>query len=506
VVRSRDRTEDREIEACAPCHARRVQLAEGHHAGEPLLDHYLPSLLAADLYHADGQQRGEVYVWGSFLQSRMYRAGVTCSDCHDPHTQQVRAEGNAVCTRCHPASRYDGRQHHFHVPASAAASCVSCHMPATDYMVVDPRRDHSLRVPRPDLSTSLGVPNACNACHRGRSASWAADAVRRWYGRDARGFQAFARALHAADAGSPGAVGALAALASDGSTPPIARASALSRLTGRAEPAAIAAALAGARDASPLVRLAAASVAESLPARERVAVAGPLLADPLRAVRVQAAGALAGAPPEWLAPRDRAAWSRAADDYVAAQRYAADRPEARTNLGTFYARLGRLEDAKAEFVAATRLDRTYVPAYVNGADAYRAHGREEDALRWLDEGLAAAPRSAALHCALGLAQARRREDSAALASLERAARLDPGNVRYAYVHAVALSSFGRKREAIRALERAAARWPADRDVLFALATVRRDAGLRAAAREAARALVAAYPDDREARALAEQLE
>ncbi|HEU4384554.1 MAG TPA: tetratricopeptide repeat protein [Anaeromyxobacteraceae bacterium] len=505
VARSRERPGDREIEVCAPCHSRRAQIAEGHRAGEPLLDHYLPSLLVPGPYHADGQQREEVYVWGSFLQSRMYREGVTCSDCHDPHTQKVRAEGNALCTRCHAASRYDGGQHHFHRPASAAGQCVSCHMPAADYMVVDLRRDHSLRVPRPDLSASLGVPHACTGCHRQRGARWAADAVRRWYGRDARGFQAFAQTFHGADAGTPGAASALAALASDGSQPAIVRSSALARLAGLAPPQAAAAALAGSRDPSPLVRLAAVAVAGSLPPRERLGVAGPLLADPLRAIRVEAAGALAGVALDRLAPKEREAWSRAAEDYVAAQRYAADRPEARTNLGTFFGRLGRPDDARAEFAAATRLDRTYVPAYVNAADACRESGREDEALRWLEDGLAAAPSSAALHHALGLARARRKEAAAALGSLERAARLEPDNARYAYVYAIALSSFGSAAEAIRTLERAARRWPADRDVLFALVTVRRDAGRLEAAREAARALVAAHPDDPEARALAEQL-
>jgi tetratricopeptide (TPR) repeat protein len=506
VVRSRRRAEDREIEVCAPCHARRAQIAEGHRAGEPLLDHYLPSLLGAGLYHANGEQRDEVYIWGSFLQSRMYGEGVTCSDCHDPHTQKLRAEGNALCERCHARSRYDARQHHFHDPASPAGRCVNCHMPAADYMVVDPRRDHSLRVPRPDLSALLGVPNACNGCHRDHSARWAADAVRRWYGRDSRGFQAFAEAFHAADVGGAGVAPMLTALASDVTQSYIARASALARLREAAGPAAIAAAaLAGARDASPLVRLAAASVADALPPEDRVAVAGPLLADPLRAIRVQAAGALAGVPLDRLDPRARAAWPGARDDYVSAQRYAADRPEARVNLGTFYARLGRFDDARIEFAAALRLDRSFVPAYVNAADASRAQDREDDALRWLQEGLAAAPRSAALYHALGLAQARRKDESEALASLARAASLEPDNARYAYVYAIALSSFGRASEAIRALESAAARWPTSRDVLFALATVRRDAGRRDAARDAARALLAAHPEDREARALVEEL-
>jgi predicted CXXCH cytochrome family protein len=505
VSRGHLRTQDREFEVCAPCHSRRTEIAEGHRAGDPLLDHYLPSLIEPGLYHPDGQQRAEVYVWGSFQQSRMYREGVTCSDCHEPHTQRLRANGNALCARCHDASRYDRREHHFHDPASAGGWCVSCHMPATNYMVVDPRPDHSLRVPRPDLSASLGVPNACNACHRERDPQWAADAVRRWYGHDARGFQAFAPTFQAQESGAVKTASGLAALAADTSQSPIVRASALARLAGSPDVVVAGAALRGARDPSPLVRLAAAEVAESLPPLERTAVAAPLLADPLRAVRVQAAGALAGVPLTQLTAGERGDWTAAAAEYVAAQQYAADRPEARTNLGTFYARLGRLDEAQAEFRAAVTLDRGYVPAYVNAADDLRVQVREDDALRWLEEGLAAAPRSAPLYHALGLAQARASEKDRALDSLRRAATLEPDNPRFVFVYAVALSSSGLRGDAIRALARAAARWPTNRDILLGLATLRRDAGQLDAAREAARALVAAYPDDLDARNLAAQL-
>jgi predicted CXXCH cytochrome family protein len=505
ATRSRPRESDREIEVCAQCHARRAQIAEGYQAGKPFLDHYIPALLTPPLYHADGQQRDEVYIWGSFLQSKMYRQGVSCSDCHEPHSQQLKAPGNALCAQCHAAEKYDTQKHHFHPAATAGAQCVNCHMPATTYMVVDPRRDHSLRVPRPDLSVSLGVPNACNGCHDKKDAQWAAAAVRQWYGHDAQGLQNFASTFRNAELGKPGAGASLAAIAADASQPPIARASALERMQTSPSTATAAAARAGARSTNPILRLAAVRLVPALPPDDRIAIAGPLLSDPLRAVRIEAASALVGAPEEQFSPEQRTALRRAADEYIAMQKYNADRPEARTNLGTFHARQQRFDDAQVEFQEALKLDPRYVPAYVNAADAYRQRGREEDAIRVLREGIAQAPSSAPLHHSLGLALARGQQRDAALPELAKAAQLAPDNARYTYVYAVALNSVGRAPDAIKTLQRAAERWPADRDILIALAAMERDAGHRDAARKAVQALVAADPNDREARALLDGL-
>jgi predicted CXXCH cytochrome family protein len=505
AARSRPRDTEREIEVCAQCHARRAQIAEGYVAGRRWLDHYVPALLEAPLYHVDGQQRDEVYTWGSFLESRMYRAGVTCSDCHDPHTQKLRAAGNALCAQCHAPAKYDAPSHHFHSAGSPGAECVGCHMPATTYMVVDPRHDHSLRVPRPDLSAAHGVPNACNGCHGERDARWAAATVRAWLGRDARGLQDFAGTFADAEARKPRAAASLAAVAGDRAQPAIVRASALARLAGSGEAATLAAARAAAGDANPLLRLAAARVAYGFPPRESASIAAPLLSDPVRSVRIEAAHALAGAPAGLLTTDQRAALARAGDEYVSAQRYNADRPEARVNLGTYFARLGRIDDARGEFAAARELDPRYVPAYVNEADTLRAQGREDDAMRVLTEGLARVPDDAALHHALGLAQARRKDQEAALKSLARAAQLAPGNARYAYVYAVALNSYGQPREAIRLLEGFAGERPPDHDTLLALASMQRDAGLRDAARKTAAELVAAFPESRDARQLADAL-
>ncbi|MDG1872441.1 MAG: multiheme c-type cytochrome [Mariniblastus sp.] len=156
-----------QIETCAPCHSRRTIVAEGFQPGCNFDDYFATQLVMDPIYHADGQIRDEDYVYGSFIQSKMYHNGIRCTDCHDPHSTKVKFDNNTLCTSCHQhdAGKYDSPNHHHHEPGTPGASCVECHMPATTYMMVDSRRDHSLRVPRPDMSVSLGTPNACTQCH-----------------------------------------------------------------------------------------------------------------------------------------------------------------------------------------------------------------------------------------------------------------------------------------------------------------------------------------------------
>jgi predicted CXXCH cytochrome family protein len=444
-----------------------------------------------------------VFIWGSWLQSKMHSQGVTCSDCHDPHTQKLRAPGNAVCAQCHDAAKYDATAHHHHPPGQPAAQCVACHMPATIYMVVDPRRDHSMRVPRPDLSVSLGVPNACSDCHRENTAQWAADAVRAWYGRDAVGFQQFATTFAAAQRADPRVAADLVALAFAPGQPPVVRASALELMARQDGTDATDVATQAARDAEPLVRLAATRMGEALPVERRAAALAPLLADPLRAIRIEAARVLAsahGALPEAA----RAQWDTAAAEYVATLRYNADRPESNVALGTFEAAQGRLEPARAAFAQAVRLDPQYVPAYVNEADVLRAGGQGEESVAVLQRGLQRAPDSAALYHALGLAQVRQQQVDAALRSLERATQLDPADARYAYVYAVALHSTGKAPQAIRALQDGVRRWPHDRDMLLGLASFQLQAGDGAGARDTVQRLLQAYPGDPDGKSLEAQ--
>ena len=475
ATRSAPRTSEREIDVCAQCHARRGQFADGYVAGRAFLDYYRPALLTAPLYYPDGQQHDEVYNWGSFLQSKMYAAGVTCSDCHEPHSGNLRAQGNALCTQCHAAGKFDAATHHHHRPGSAGAQCVSCHMPPTTYMVIDPRRDHSLRIPRPDQSVELGTPNACNACHGDRDARWAAAQVKGWFGHDPAGYQHYAPALAAADAGAV-AGARLRAVAGDRAQPAIARATALASMNANANSATLDVVAAGLRDASALVRLGALESLAGAPAELRQRYALPLLSDPVRAIRIEAAGILADAPLATASGEQRTAFERAAAEYVQAQRYNADRADARTNLGSFEARRGETAQAEQDLRSAIALDPLFVPAYVNLADLYRAQGREADGERVLRDGLRKAPKSAALHHVLGLTLVRAKRNAEALSELAKATTLDPASARYAYVYGVALYSAGRRDEAIAILVNASAKHPADTDLLAALASFYRERG------------------------------
>ena len=228
--RSNPRITEKEIEMCARCHSRRSPISEAYAHGERLTDHYLPRTLDEGMYFADGQIDDEVYVYGSFRQSKMYHAGVTCSDCHEPHSHQLRFPANGVCSQCHDAGKYDQPGHHFHKQESAGSSCAECHMPPRTYMVVDPRHDHSMRIPRPDLSVRLGTPNGCNNCHKNKDAQWAAQQTKTWYGDARKGFQQYAAALHNARHDGPGAGNALAELIRDTEAPDIVRATALAEL------------------------------------------------------------------------------------------------------------------------------------------------------------------------------------------------------------------------------------------------------------------------------------
>ncbi len=445
LVSLKKKNADVQLEMCAKCHARRYQIHEDFRPGQPFLDYYEPALLTHTLYHADGQILDEVYEYGSFTQSKMYANRVQCSDCHDPHSLKLKFTGNQLCAQCHVPAKYDTPAHHHHPMESAGAKCVECHMPSRLYMVIDRRRDHSFRVPRPDLSAKLGTPNACNDCHTGvdETFQWAADAVRKWYGEKRPDDPHWAPALAAGRAVSPDGDKLLAELAGRKTAPGIVRSTAMDLLANYRSSDSEAARRQALRDSDPLVRLAA---VRSVSAELEPALAALLAAkvsDSVRGVRVAAAARLAYMSLEHIPQMQRSTFERAFAEFRTAQELSLDHAGGHLTLGALDRAHGRVDDAIAHFKAAIRLE-----PYMTGARAELASllqdrdGNHSEILQL-------------------------RQEEAEL--MERDARLAPENAEIYYRLGLLRFLLGQLDEAQAALTAACDRAPQNYEFLMALA-------------------------------------
>jgi predicted CXXCH cytochrome family protein len=485
-----------EVEVCAPCHSRREPLKEGFLAGDPFMDHFEPELLLPGRYHADGQVEGEVYEWGSFTQSRMYQAGVQCSDCHNSHSGKLFAEGNALCVRCHEPARFDVATHSHHAgqparsataaPTKAGATaplCIDCHMPPATFMQIDERRDHSLRIPRPDHSVKFGTPNACNVCHAQESAAWASEWVAKW-------FPASHTRPHFVDAlgkdrqGALDGPRALRKLVEEPAVPAIARATALERLAHYPFEKSVQTLQKALASPEPLVVYGAVLGAGGLPLPQRGPLLLPVLEHRIRAVRIAAGKALAGLRVAELPASTGAALERAFAEVERSFDVSASRAEIHVERSAFELARGKLSDAEASLETALRLEPCLAEAHLNLADLGRQRGDEPAAERAIRAALACSPKSAAAHHALGLWQVRARKPDAAIESLKKAVDLAPTDRRFSYVLAVALGGSGRRNEAIHVLDATLKNHPNHAEALQALTGYLREAGDRDRAAEA----------------------
>jgi Flp pilus assembly protein TadD len=537
-----------EIETCAPCHARRRVMYPDQREGKPLRDHYplldcyTPELLDRELYYADGQILEEDYVYGSYIQSKMYQKGVRCTDCHDPHSLRVKymdadapwgtVPDNRLCTGCHtnqhPAGKYDTPAHHHHPdPSKPGTKCVECHMPETTYMVADPRRDHSLRNPLPRLTIDLGIPNACNLCHndrsKGETPEWAQQHVENWYGKR-QAPERFAEAIAAGREGRPEGQAALRALTRRKDISPMVRASGVALLGRYPSEGGHAAVLRGLEDPEALVRTAAVQGFElqhaadfrrvkqfrnikkelheieqlddpaqrrrrlealGMPREQLMSIAttndplevapalretyrrlAPMLSDPLRSVRTEAARVLSYFPREAFTKEDRRAMDAALDEYITGLENLSDQAGAHLRMAVLYENLGDPDRAKQEYLTAIRLDPRFFQARVNLAMLYAAGGQRAEAVKLFRQAIDSQRELLAelelhaldateleliladTHYSLGLLLAEEKDRlEEAVKELAEAVRLAPNNARMHYNHAVALHQLGRLNEA-----------------------------------------------------------
>lgn len=367
-------------------------------------------------------------------------------------------------------------------------------MPTTTYMVVDPRHDHSMRIPRPDRTAMLGTPNACNSCHTDKTATLAQDAIRSWYPTPKPGAQDFAEAYERGDIGAPGAQKALQSIAAAGSASAIARASALARLSRYPSLDVLNMAAQALKIEDPLVRSAAIQVIAVADTATRRTLLVPLLRDKTKLVRMDAARALVGDAQLEL-PAGEAEWLQMAlQEYVEAQLFNAERPETHANLGALYRAQGKLTEARAAFELATKIDPPFSAAFVSLAEIARSQGDEREAEAILRQALLKDVGSGMIHHALGLSLIRQKRTTEALTSLTSAAEATPEDPRFIYVLAIAQHDTGKRDEAIATLNRALARHPYDRDILWALASYEFEARDYSAALKSAEFLLELEPE------------
>jgi tetratricopeptide (TPR) repeat protein len=459
---------------CAACHSRRGELSP-HDPTRAFDQQYRLALLDPNLYFPDGQILDEVYVYGSFLQSRMHLAGVVCTDCHEPHSNRVRVEGNGLCAQCHLPTYYDQASHHHHEAGTEGAACVNCHMPARTYMVVDDRRDHRFGVPDPHLSTELGTPNACNQCHQDKDAAWSVEQFENW-GIKRSDRSPHARALHAAWNGDVQALPALLSLASSPESAPFIRASAISASRNLPARETVAAAQQWLASDLPLIREAAARSLDWLTVEQRYALLASLVDDPSRSVRMAVAQQLIGLPLESLPLNAAQPVRTLLAEYRGRLDYNADMPEEQISLALYHQGMNDPIAAEQAYRKALQLAPFYMPAMLNLADLYRANGMDPQAEPLLREALRAAPDFAAPYHALGLLLVRRQKLDEAVPLLGKAAELEPLDLRYAYVHAVALWENGERQQAVASLERNLRNHPGNPQLLQALAGYYRELG------------------------------
>lgn len=436
------------MQTCYACHSLRSPLTDGFDADTPFLDQFSPHFLDNPLYHPDGQIQEEVYVYGSFLQSKMHSAGVNCLDCHNSHSMKLKIEGNGLCLQCHSPAKFDQTSHHGHQLTTSGSQCVDCHMPNTTYMGVDERRDHSFKVPRPNLAEQFNLPIACANCHEKQNAQWTISAIGEWHGKAPDinpNYLVFLRL----QSGQTVTFSDHVKLIEDEGIDVISRATAITLLPNTTSQIPEQIVSKWVASPEPLIRLAIARTGGHLASFVRQLSYAKLLDDKYRAIRLAAANFLVSTP---SMKKDN--FNAAFSELLEANRVNSWRGEGNLNTSMLFTKRGQTKEAIKALEHSIQVDPYFAESYVNLADIYRTSGDLSLEKTTFEAALDAVPESAIVHYAYGLFLVRQEQRKAAVNSFSTASSLEPGNIQYAYVHGLALDSIGDTQLAIESLKMA----------------------------------------------------
>ncbi|WP_405606795.1 tetratricopeptide repeat protein [Polaribacter sp. Asnod1-A03] len=418
------------VDQCARCHMRREQFSEAFNFEGTMLDHYFPQLIEGGLYEADGQILDEDYVYGSFLQSKMYQNGVTCTNCHDAHTLKLKYDGNKLCAQCHVPEKYDTTEHHFHQPNTESSKCINCHMTGKFYMGNDFRRDHSFRVPRPDLSVKYGNPNACTGCHEDKDNAWAAENFKKLFGE--------VDSIHFSEKLAPGItmqpdghVG-LIELMHDKQQPDIIRASASKVLSNYNAQNFVEEYITLLNDESALVRGATVDALSSINTTDYTSYFLPLLEDTKRTVRIKAFYGLGGVTEAEIPEVYKESYGKVKQEFFLHLKTNSDFVGTRMKKGDYYLKQGDVAKAIISFESALAIDNINNQIRINLATLYyntQQYEKAEEAFKIVIE---QEPEYGPVYYSLALMYAELNRVDEAIVQLEKAVKKMPENIRVYY--------------------------------------------------------------------------
>nr|WP_315150259.1 tetratricopeptide repeat protein [uncultured Flavobacterium sp.] len=458
-----------EINTCAPCHARISEINGKHIASSEIMDNYIPQIPDTEFYHADGQVNDEDYIYTSFLQSKMYHKGVTCSTCHNPHSVKLKRPGNQTCTLCHIPTKYDVPKHTFHKAGTPAAECKNCHMPGKLYMGNDLRHDHSFRVPRPDLSVKYGTPNACSNCHKDKSEKVLADAVIKWYGPK--------RVYHFAEDLIPGSrldansEKHLTSLIDNKFVPKIIKATATFYLGSIPTQSSLKTLLGRLASTEPQIRYRALRSLATFPAESWADAVGPLLSDRVRAVRIAAADLYITIPREQLNSKFEKAFASAQIELEQSLRYQTDFSTGNVMLADYYLKLKDYPNAEKFYLRGLKKDINMNYALLNLSSVYNAQGKNKQALQALELALKNDASNERVHYNMALLYNEMNNIPAAEKSFAKAVELKSTNSRVYYNYGLLLNQNKKSKQAEAVLLKGIAINPSDAELYYALTFV-----------------------------------
>ena len=433
-----------QVIVCAQCHSRRTQVSNNDHVkGNAFGERYLLDLISSTNYHPDGQVYNEDFVYGSFLQSKMYKNGVVCTDCHNPHTAELKLPIETLCLQCHQSENYASTQHHKHPENSTGAQCVNCHMPETTYMEIDARRDHGFHIPTPNLAQKLGTPDTCLSCHEDKDSQWSSSKVNAWYPNSTveteKDFVAVFSAINLAlnEQQLQGVSSELSRIAQTISYAGIIRASALTKMASVSNTNTIIAIARAVKNPDENIRLGAIEGAQNMAGAEKWRILSPLLNDKVLSVRINTAFALTSLWQNLSAPQ-KEQLTPALNEYIASQQFNNDRSFSHSNRGIIAAYQGQYDQAIKAFKQGITIEKHFARTYLNLSQVYYQRGENQKSIETLQQGKSANPDDASLPYNLGLAYIRVKDKVKAAQALAIATQLAPQNSHYFYVYGLSL--------------------------------------------------------------------